>query len=155
RGSLQQTCQIVQRLMKATNLIAESRQLLRSPDSALEESAGIADHTGHVPDQFMRRAYVGSGAKIRKRIRRPAQCFLRPVSNRSQKMFQQSSLLFIHGKSIEAASNPEPETPSNDYLTTCHSQRTPHSAEASQLLFIPHSPRYNIFMTHQQLVRLA
>src|SRR5262249_29780066 len=89
--------------MKATDFIAEGRQFLRSRDSALEESTGIADQTCHVPDQLMRRADVGSGAKIRKRIRRSTQGFLRPIGNRSQKMFQQGSLLWIHRKSIESA----------------------------------------------------
>src|SRR5262249_4789181 len=89
--------------MEAAYLIGKSRQVLRSRDSGLEESAGIANQTCHVPDQLMGRAYVGSGAEIHKRIRRSTQRFLRPIGKRSQKMFQQSSLLWIHRKSIRAA----------------------------------------------------
>src|SRR5215471_9296109 len=106
-GDFEQPGQIVQQLMKATDFIAEGRQFLRSRDSALEESTGIADQTCHVPDQLMRRADVGSGAKIRKSIRRSTQGFLRPIGNRSQKMFQQGSLLWIHGKSIKAGTSYE------------------------------------------------
>src|SRR6185503_3441430 len=81
-------------LVETLNLFVERLQSLWPVTAAGEVRARVAEHAGHVKDQFRRRAHAINGAERTKLFRRIAQSFLCAVGERRQKMIQEFSLFF-------------------------------------------------------------
>jgi hypothetical protein len=77
--------------MKTLDLVGKGGEAGRAEFTAMKHRAGVTDQSGHVPYQLVRGANLVSRLEIREIQWRTAQCLLRSIRERSEKMLKQSS----------------------------------------------------------------